>query len=310
MTDGEDRERTIEGQVGVGPGDARRAGAEGLGVDRADRPVDAETAEGAGAAGTGRVAEAGGVARVVDDVGAARVAEADGVVQGVENGGTARVAETAAAARGIENFGGAQVAEADGVARGVENGGTARVAEAGGVARGVGDGGTARVAEAGGVGDVARHAGEPRNQKLQRNVGELLQELRVAQAGVQILFGFLLSVVFTDRFHNASGLEKALHLCAVLLAVAATALLTAPAAWHRVLFRTGQREEILRLGNRLVVVGLACLAAAITATVALIAEVVYGLVVMVVVAVFALLLFGALWGLIPYWIRLDQASRE
>jgi hypothetical protein len=156
----------------------------------------------------------------------------------------------------------------------------------------------------------AEHTGETRNQKLQRNIGELLQELRVAQAGVQILFGFLLSVVFTDRFHTASGLEKALHLCAVLLTVAATALLTAPAAWHRVLFRTGRRDEILRVGNGFVLVGLGCLAAAITVTVALIAEVVYGLVAMVVVAVVALLLFGTLWGLIPYRMRQDQDSRD
>jgi hypothetical protein len=154
----------------------------------------------------------------------------------------------------------------------------------------------------------AENTGETHNQKLQRNIGELLQELRVAQAGVQILFGFLLTVVFTDRFHNASELEKALHLCAVLLTVASTALLTAPAAWHRVLFRTGRREEILHVGNRFVLVGLACLAAAITVTVALIAEVVYGLVAMMAVAVLTLLLFGTLWGLIPYRIRRDQAA--
>ncbi|SEP53020.1 DUF6328 family protein [Amycolatopsis saalfeldensis] len=152
----------------------------------------------------------------------------------------------------------------------------------------------------------AESTGETRNQKLQRNIGELLQELRVAQAGVQILFGFLLAVVFTDRFRDASGLEKGLHLCAVLLTVAATALLTAPAAWHRVLFRAGRRDEILRVGNRFVLVGLGCLAAAITVTVALIAEVVYGLVAMVGVAVLALLLFGVLWGLIPYRMRQGQ----
>ncbi|MGW4487356.1 DUF6328 family protein [Amycolatopsis sp. NPDC004368] len=149
----------------------------------------------------------------------------------------------------------------------------------------------------------AKHTGESREQQLGRNVGELLQELRVAQAGVQILFGFLLSVVFTSQFRAASGFEKALHLSAVLLAVAATALLAAPAAWHRLLFRTGRREHILAVGNRLVVAGLVCLALAITATVALIAKVVYGSTAMEVVAGLVLVLFVVAWAVVPGTLR-------
>ncbi|WP_410637357.1 DUF6328 family protein [Amycolatopsis sp. lyj-346] len=146
---------------------------------------------------------------------------------------------------------------------------------------------------------MPEHTGETRNEQLTRNVGELLQELRVAQAGVQILFGFLLSVVFTDRFHDASGFEKSLHLTAVLLAVAATALLTAPAAWHRLLFRTGSRERILTVGNRFVLVGLVCLALAITVTVGLIAKVVYGPISMIIFAVLSAVIFGVLWFVMP-----------
>ncbi|WIV59965.1 DUF6328 family protein [Amycolatopsis nalaikhensis] len=153
---------------------------------------------------------------------------------------------------------------------------------------------------------MPEHTGETRNEQLTRNVGELLQELRVAQAGVQILFGFLLSVVFTDRFHDASGFEKSLHLSAVVLAVAATALLTAPAAWHRLLFRTGSRERILTVGNRIVLVGLVCLALAITSTVALIAKVVYGEIAMVVIAVLSAAIFGSLWFLIPIRLHPDN----
>lgn len=155
---------------------------------------------------------------------------------------------------------------------------------------------------------VAEQTGETRNEQLQRNIGELLQELRVAQAGVQILFGFLLSVVFTDRFHDASGFEKSLHLSAVALAVAATALLTAPAAWHRLLFRTGSRERILTVGNRLVLVGLVCLALAITSTVALIAKVVYGGVAMFVMGVLCVLIFGMLWFVMP--LRLNPSDAD
>jgi Na+/melibiose symporter-like transporter len=151
--------------------------------------------------------------------------------------------------------------------------------------------------------EVVEHTGESRNEKLSRNVSELLQELRVAQAGVQILFGFLLSVVFTERFHNAGGFEKALHLAAVLLAVSATALLTAPAAWHRLLFRTGSRERILTVGNRVVLAGLACLALAIVATVALITKVVFGEVAMVSATVLCTALFGLLWFVMPFLVQ-------
>ncbi|QRP49697.1 DUF6328 family protein [Amycolatopsis sp. FDAARGOS 1241] len=145
--------------------------------------------------------------------------------------------------------------------------------------------------------------GETHNEQLGRNVNELLQELRVAQAGVQILFGFLLTVVFTSQFHAASGFEKGLHLSAVLLAVSATALLAAPAAWHRVLFRTGAREDIVATGNRVVVAGLACLGLAITTTVALIVKVVYGPGAMVAVAGLVLALFAILWAVVPRVLR-------
>ncbi|MGH3451918.1 MAG: DUF6328 family protein [Haloechinothrix sp.] len=144
---------------------------------------------------------------------------------------------------------------------------------------------------------------ETHNERLTRNVNELLGELRVAQAGVQILFGFLLAVVFTTTFRDASGLEKALHMVAVLLAVLSTALLSAPAAWHRVLFRAGRRYEILRLGNRLVLAGLICLALAVTVTVSLIAKVVFGFVAMAVIGLVVLVTFTVLWFVAPVRLR-------
>jgi O-antigen/teichoic acid export membrane protein len=146
---------------------------------------------------------------------------------------------------------------------------------------------------------MVEHTGETKNERLTRNVSELLQELRVAQAGVQILFGFLLTVVFTDEFHEASGFEKSVHLTAVLLTVCSTVLLTAPAAWHRLLFRTGNRERILTVGNRSVLVGLGCLAAAITTTVALIAKVVYGPIAMAILGVVSAVLFVVMWFVVP-----------
>ncbi len=144
---------------------------------------------------------------------------------------------------------------------------------------------------------------EPEHKRLTRNVAELLGELRVAQAGVQILFGFLLAVVFTRTFQNAGTFEKSLHLVAVVLAVLSTALLSAPAAWHRVLFRAGQRREILRRGNRLVLAGLGCLACAVVVTVALIGKVVFGTLAMILLAVGAAVAFSYLWFIAPWQLR-------
>ncbi|HEY3894090.1 MAG TPA: DUF6328 family protein [Pseudonocardiaceae bacterium] len=115
---------------------------------------------------------------------------------------------------------------------------------------------------------------ESESARLTRNFAELLQELRVAQGGIQILFGFLLTVVFTDRYQSAGRLVHGLHLTAVLLAVAATGLLTATAAWHRILFRQQRRVTIIQASSRMALGGLACLAGSMTATLTLIVDVV------------------------------------
>lgn len=146
--------------------------------------------------------------------------------------------------------------------------------------------------------------GESRDERLARNVNELLQEIRVAQTGVQFLFGFLLSVAFTEHYARASGFEQTVHLIAVVFATAAVALLTAPAAWHRVLFRQGQRPQFLRAANRLAIGGLTCLAVAMTTTVLLLFKVVAGPVAGAVLAVLTAGLFAVLWFVLPLRIRL------
>jgi len=146
-------------------------------------------------------------------------------------------------------------------------------------------------------------ATETEDQRLARNVNELLQELRVAQAGVQFLFGFLLAVTFTAQYERASGYQQVVHLVAVLFATVSVALLAAPAAWHRVLFRQGQRKRIVEVANELVVAGMVCLAIAMTATVLLLTDVVIGGWGAVVIGVLTAVLFGTLWFVMPAWIR-------
>lgn len=130
----------------------------------------------------------------------------------------------------------------------------------------------------------------------------------MAQAGVQILFGFLLSVTFTGRYATASPLVRGTHLVTVLCAAAAVALLTAPAAWHRVLFRRGRREDVVAAGNTFMLAGLGFLAVAMTGTVLLISEVILGGWVAVLIGVLTLLLYGTLWFAMPLFTR-DSSPR-
>ncbi|WP_433274558.1 DUF6328 family protein [Actinosynnema sp. CS-041913] len=137
-------------------------------------------------------------------------------------------------------------------------------------------------------------------RRLARNLNELLQELRVAQAGVQILFGFLLSIAFTERYASADSYVRVTHMITVLFAAGSVSLLTAPAAWHRILFRRGRREDIIEVANRFAVVGMGCLALAMTGTILLLAEVVIGGWPAIVLGALAAVLFGTLWFLLPW----------
>lgn len=143
------------------------------------------------------------------------------------------------------------------------------------------------------------HTEESEHQQLTRNMAELLQEIRVAQAGVQILFGFLLSIAFTERYAQAGVFLKTTHMITVLFAAGAVALLTAPAAWHRMLFRLGRRREIVDKSDRLAVYGLACLAVATCGTVLLLAEAVIGGWPAVLLGVLVGAGFTLLWFVLP-----------
>ncbi|MFC5288080.1 DUF6328 family protein [Actinokineospora guangxiensis] len=140
---------------------------------------------------------------------------------------------------------------------------------------------------------------ESHDARLRRNLNELLQELRVVQAGVQILFGFLLAVTFTEPYLRASTFTHTVHMVAAGLAVVAAALLTAPAAWHRVLFRQGQRDRILRISNRFALAGLACLAGALSGTVLLLVDVIIGMTPAIIASAIAAAGFATVWFAMP-----------
>ena len=123
---------------------------------------------------------------------------------------------------------------------------------------------------------AAEARGETVDQVLDRNVVELLQELRVAFTGVQILFAFLLSLAFTRRFEDLDGFDLAVYTTALMTTALATLLLIAPVSFHRLVFRRRQKAALVAVADRLLVVGLALLIPAIGSSVLLILDVALG----------------------------------
>ena len=140
---------------------------------------------------------------------------------------------------------------------------------------------------------------ENEHQRLDRNYGELLQELRVAQVGVQILFASLLTVVFTERFTTISSLQRGTYVVTLLAAAAATALLVGPVAFHRIVFRHNQKDDLVRVSHRLALGGLACLLVAMVGVVTFILEEVLGQTPALWFGLAVAAVFLTAWGVIP-----------
>jgi hypothetical protein len=136
-------------------------------------------------------------------------------------------------------------------------------------------------------------------EDLDRELIELLNELRVALPGVQVLFAFLLAVPFANGWKNVDGSEKAAFFVAFLATAVASALLIAPSAFHRLEWRSHDKEHLLEVSNRFTIAGMAFLALAICAVVFLIADYIYNPIAGVVLAGLAIVLYGGLWYVLP-----------
>jgi hypothetical protein len=143
------------------------------------------------------------------------------------------------------------------------------------------------------------HPGESDADRSDRNLAELLQELRVAGVGVQVLTGFLLSLPFTTRFSRLNGGQQDLYLASLTLAVTATALLMAPVAYHRLLFHRGKRASLVRTANAMALGGLATVGLAICTAVALVSSYVAGEAGAVPITMVVACLFAGLWFAFP-----------
>jgi hypothetical protein len=113
-------------------------------------------------------------------------------------------------------------------------------------------------------------------ERCDRHLAELMQEVRVAQTGVQVLFGFLLTVPFTVRFDALTQGQRVLYFATLGITGAAAMLLIAPTAHHRVLFRCGDKAHLVRTANRYAIGGLMCVALAMVGALVFVADVVFG----------------------------------
>jgi hypothetical protein len=141
--------------------------------------------------------------------------------------------------------------------------------------------------------------GEDRQERTARELIELLNELRVILPGVQFLFAFLLTVPFSQRFSELDGLETGIFFVTLLCTAIATALLMAPSAQHRVLWREGVRERRLELGNALTIAGLIFLVPAMVGAVFVVSDFIFGLRAAVVVTLVLASFFALLWFVLP-----------
>jgi hypothetical protein len=149
---------------------------------------------------------------------------------------------------------------------------------------------------------------ESEKERLDRNLAELLQELRVALPGVQVLFAFLLVVPFNQRFPDITTFQRTVYFVTLLLATAATACLIAPTAHHRIEFRAQDKRRIVFSATKLSIAGLVLLAGAMTGAVTLITDILYHSTTVAIVAAAVALLFAGLWFAWPIKRLLDSEA--
>src|SRR3954468_5811794 len=147
--------------------------------------------------------------------------------------------------------------------------------------------------------DKAR-SGEDEAERLDRELIELLNELRVVMPGVQVLFGFLLTVPFQQRFGTVDDFQRIVYFVTLLLTAASAAFLMAPSAFHRLTFREGQKPYLIALGTRQTIAGMTLLAFAMNGALLLLTDILFDTTTVVVTvtltgALFTWLWFGLAW---------------
>lgn len=152
----------------------------------------------------------------------------------------------------------------------------------------------------------SRQRNETETERLDRNWGSLLQELRVTQTGVQLLTGFLLTLPFQQRFGVLDDQMRAVYLATVGASVAATVLLIAPVGMHRLLFRRHRLAVLVSAAHRCAYTGLVLLGVALVGVTVIVFDSVAGTTVALIAGAVALFMFALFWLVIPLFMRIGE----
>ncbi|WP_433362551.1 DUF6328 family protein [Actinoplanes sp. CA-142083] len=153
---------------------------------------------------------------------------------------------------------------------------------------------------------------EDEKHRWDRNFADLLQELRVAQTGIQILFAFLLTLPFSNGFPRTTPFQKDVYVVALLAAAASTAMIISPVAFHRALFRQGRKPELVRYAHRMATGGLAFLLISMVSSVFLIVDFILSRPMALLLGGATAVFFLIFWAGIP-WYRhnwIDEDAEE
>jgi hypothetical protein len=143
------------------------------------------------------------------------------------------------------------------------------------------------------------HDDESRRERVNRELIELLNELRVALPGVQVLFAFLLAVPFANGWKKVTDTQKNIFFVTLIATAISTACFIVPTAYHRLNFRQSDKEHILKTSNKFAIAGIIFLALSLIGAIVLITDVIYSQTAAVVAGIVALLVFGGLWLALP-----------
>ena len=148
--------------------------------------------------------------------------------------------------------------------------------------------------------------GESAKDRTDRQLTELLSELRVTLPGSQVLLGFLLTIPFASRFELASSAQRWTYFASLWATFVGTVLLMAPAVYHRVRWRGGGKGDVVAVAHRLFLVGTGCLGFGLSAALFFVAETVFGGILAVTIALATGLLLVGTWYVLP----LARAQRD
>jgi hypothetical protein len=157
--------------------------------------------------------------------------------------------------------------------------------------------------------DEGGEPGESEKQRVDRELIELLNELRVVLPGVQVLFAFLLTVPFSNGFSRLTDIQRNVYFIAFLTATVATVFLIAPSTYHRIMFRQGNKRSLLFASNRLMIIGTAFLAVSMAASVYVITDALFQIPLAITVALIAAIAFVLFWYLIPLYRRRQAGGK-